>query len=214
MRDRVLLGAVGLLALFGPLLNLVLAPGFEDGAFDTALGRVVNSASYFTNTTNALVGVTFLLLLRDRDRGPRFQAMHLSGVLAAVIVGSVYHLLLADLNDPTGLYVLTNLTTHTLVPILAPLTWLVVGPRGRTDLWTVLGTLAYPLAWLAYAMIRGTLVTGNDGMPYYPYPFLDAADLGYATALVNVAGIAAVFLVLAAVAAVVDRVLDRRPVPA
>ena len=57
-------------------------------------------------------------------------------------------------------------------------------------------------------------MTGNDGTPYYPYPFLDAADLGYATALVNVAGIAAVFLVLAAAAAAVDRALTRRPVPA
>ena len=49
---------------------------------------------------------------------------------------------------------------------------------------------AYPAVYLIYILIRGRLVGS------YPYPFIDAAVLGYARTLLNAIGLLCVFVAL------------------
>ena len=198
---RALFATTGVLALGAVVLNLFLAAGEVEGRFGSPAGRVVNSLSFFTTQSNILVGVTTGLLAVRMDRGPVFRSLRLSGVLSIVVVGVVYHLQLRGLNELTGLSVLTDLVTHTLVPILTPLGWLLLGPRGGLDRRVVVGTVAFPTAWLAYSLVRGEVVVDRMGAAFYPYPFLDVGVIGYAPALRNVGAIALAFLAMAAAAA-------------
>ena len=53
-----------------------------------------------------------------------------------------------------------------------------------------------PVAWLVH-MARGAVVQDVNGNDYYAYPFMNAQELGYATALVRCAVVALLFLGLA-----------------
>ena len=75
--------------------------------------------------------------------------------------------------------------------------WLAFGPRGWVSRRVVQFSIVFPLLWLAYALIRGAIVEDRNGRPFYPYPFLDVFDKGYAMVLINVALVPALFFVLA-----------------
>ena len=82
--------------------------------------------------------------------------------------------------------------------------WAAFGPRRRVGTGDLLPSLAFPILWLAYTLVRGA-ATG-----FYPYPFVDADDLGYGPVTVNCLGVAVLFLGLAGLALVLDRRLARR----
>jgi hypothetical protein len=73
------------------------------------------------------------------------------------------------------------------------------GPRPRIAGQTVWVSALVPIAWLACTLIRGE-VTG-----WFPYPFVDAAHLGYSRVLLNCAGVAALYLACAGLALLADR---------
>jgi len=93
---------------------------------------------------------------------------------------------------------------HTAVPLLGVVGWLLFGPRGLISWRTVALAFVYPVGWVAFTMIRGAAIH------WYPYPFIDVDDLGYARAAVNVVAVAAVFFGLAAAAYAYDRWALRR----
>ncbi len=63
---------------------------------------------------------------------------------------------------------------HKLFPIVIVADWIIDPPGTRITLRDSLIWLVYPLAWTALTIIRGAA----DG--WYPYPFLDPANGGYA----------------------------------
>lgn len=121
------------------------------------------------------------------------------------MTGVVYHLLLRSTHDVQGVYVLTNLLDHTVIPVLAVLVWLLAGPRPRTDARTALLSVALPLAWVGWTFARGSVVDS------YPYPFLDVTEIGVGAAATNTAGVAVGFLLLAAVVTGAERLLPPAP---
>ena len=199
---RVWFAATALLALLAVTLQLPGAAAETGGYFTEPWHKVLNVFAYFTIQSNLLVGVTSLLLAIRPDRpSTMFRVLRLTGVLAITVTGVVFHLLLAHLVEPTGVGAFTNLLTHTAVPVLAVLGWLLFGPRGTT--WPVVGlTLLLPLAWFAFTLVRGAAVGG-----FYPYPFLDVDELGLAQVLLNGLGIAGAWVALAVVARLADRAL-------
>jgi hypothetical protein len=169
--------------------------------------RLVQLLSYFTIQSNLLVlAASGLLALRpDRD-GRLWRVLHLDALLGIVITGIVFALVLAPLIHPTGVAWAVNAAFHYVSPVAFLIGWLVFGPRGQADGTTAWLAFLWPVAWIAYTFARGAQ-TG-----WYPYPFLDAAELGYPRAALNTALVLLAAFCLAALAQWADRRLTPRRV--
>lgn len=88
---------------------------------------------------------------------------------------------------------------HTVVPVLAVVGWLVAGPRGQATAKAAWLSPIYPLAWLAFTLIRGAVIH------WHPYPFVDVTRFGYGKVALNCFWVSLLFLGLAAGAAALDR---------
>jgi hypothetical protein len=100
---------------------------------------------------------------------------------------------------PEGLAWWTNAGLHYVSPVATLLLWLVFGPRPRITGVTVAGALVWPVLWVGWTLAHGA-VTG-----WYPYPFLDVSDLGYAVALGNLGFVVLLVLVFLLAFRAVDR---------
>lgn len=191
------------LVLVAVVLEVPNAAMSDGGYFSQPWHRALNVFAYFTIQSNLLVGVTSLLLAVRLDRpSTLFRVARLTGVLAILVTGVVYHLLLAGLVELNPVGALTNLITHTIVPLLGVIGWLLFGPRG-TATWRVVAlTLVFPALWLLFTLVRGAAVGG-----FYPYPFIDVDELGVTQVLLNCGGIAVAWVLLAVGARALDRAL-------
>jgi hypothetical protein len=200
------------LALAGLSVSLVMAATHgpvATAAFTSPVARTFNIFAYFTIQSNLIVAITCLLLaLRPGigthgSSGTVFRVFRLDGLVMIIVTGVVYHTLLAGLLDLGGWQLVSDQIVHTAVPLMAAIGWLVFGPRGLVS-WKVVGfSIVYPLLWLAFTLARGAV---DD---WYPYPFIDVGELGYARVTVNTLGITVGFVALAAGALGLDRLLAR-----
>ncbi|GAA3457828.1 Pr6Pr family membrane protein [Dactylosporangium matsuzakiense] len=132
----------------------------------------LTSFVYFTVQSALIIAaVSVVAVLREVPAWIRGAA-----TLYSCITGIVYHALLANPSSPfyqvdEGAHALHNLLLHTVTPILAAVTWLIV-ERERVRWWYAAAWLAYPLAYLVFALVRGAFVHE------YPYPFIDLNKLG------------------------------------
>lgn len=211
-------GATSAIVTFGLLLQFVLSISRDrsEGLFASTGTRVVVFFSYFTVLSNLAVAVTTGLLARNLSRPSTvFRVFRLDAVICIAVTGVVFHLALADLQELTGWDLLADFLLHTLSPILAPLGWIVFGPRRQLSRRIVGLSVLPPVAWLAYALVFGELVEDRQGAAFYAYPFMNVEVHGYAVALLRCAVVAVLFLVLAACALAADRRLPiTTPVPA
>jgi hypothetical protein len=176
---------------------LVLAA--DDGA--PVLTRVIRFVSYFTIQSNVLVLALAVTLARDADRdGDRWRVLRLDALLGITITGLVYAVVLAPTLHPEGLGWWTNAGLHYVSPVATLALWLFAGPRPRVAGATVARALAWPVLWIGYTLAHGA-VSG-----WYPYPFLDVSDLGYAVALRNLGFV----VLLALLFLLAFRTVDRR----
>jgi hypothetical protein len=187
------------------------------GLHDLGL-RTGNFFSAFTFQIN-LVGAVILvvgawLLWRDHGDEPLwFTRVRLCLLAAIVVVGVVYNLLLR--NDPTGpgeRVDWANNVVHVVAPLGIAVDWLVAPHARRLPLSNVALVPAYPVVWLVYSFIRGTLVPDEllRTPYYYPYGFLNPHGPAGWTPVVTMIGIL-VLLILAvgAVAVLVAKAEDR-----
>jgi hypothetical protein len=167
----------------------------------SALGRALNIFAFFTIQSNLIVGVTCLLLALDPDRGsPVFAWFRLLGLIAIAVTFIVFHVALSHLLELDRWAEAANQLQHTVVPVLALLGWLIFGPRGLTSARVAKLTVIYPLAYMAFTLIRGPLASD-----FYPYPFADPKQFGYVAVTINAFWIGLLFVVLAAGATWLDR---------
>ena len=199
-------GLTSALVTFGIVLQLQVAATNDNGFFEAVPARVVNVLSYFTVQSNILVALTTGLLAVRLDRTATwFRVLRLSAVIAITITGVVFHLALKGLTELTGKAVTADWILHTASPILGVVGWVVFGPRGWVTRRIVRLSVVFPLLWLAYTLARGALVQDRTGRDFYPYPFLDVVDHGYARVVVNLVLVAVLFFVLALGALAADR---------
>lgn len=164
--------------------------------------RLLRFFSYFTIQSNIVVLVAAVLLaLRPTRDGRIWRIVRLDSLLGIVTTGIVYATILAPLVQLDGLANTATILLHYLSPWLFLACWVVVGPRPRIGWGTVAGAFLWPVAWIAYTLIHGAITD------WYPYPFLDVAELGPPTAARNIV----VILLAAGVLAVIFRLLDRLP---
>lgn len=179
------------------------------GGQDTALERFLDWTTYFTILSNIVVAVVMTVLVRRpglfarTDRvGLVWRALRLDSVIMIVVTGVVYNLLLAT-GGKTGWDYVSNATIHVVTPILTVLVWLLVGPRGLITLRTIGLSLLLPLAWAAYALVRGSVIGA------YPYSFLDVSANGLVPVLAFILQILVVAVVLASIMKAIDSIIRR-----
>ena len=170
MRNRLLtaarvgFAALAVVAILVQLLDLA----------DRGILNPVNFFSYFTIQSN-LISVAALLLAAATAREPRSERVELfrgAATTYLVVTFVVFALLLADTDVDTAI-VWVDRVLHRVMPIVLVADWLIDPPSIRIEPRRALWWLAYPLAWVAYTLVRGALAD------WYPYPFLDPANGGY-----------------------------------
>jgi len=178
---------------FGLVVNVAVAWTNTGGFFTTGPARVFNLFCFFTIQSNLIVGVTCLMLaIEPRRSSTTFDTFRFIGIVAIVITGIVYHAALRGLFDLESWALVGDVVVHTVVPVLAVVTWLAYGPRGRTSRRIMWLSVLFPLAWFAFTLLRGSVTA------FYPYPFVDVSRLGYPKVLMNAVWVGVFYLGVAA----------------
>ena len=142
-------------------------------------------ARYFTIITNLLLAFA----MTGVAVGRRVQPLLLGGLtIAILLVGAVYALLLQGLFHLSGGALVADVLLHKVSPVLMALWWLFYAPRAQLKWSAPLWWALYPLAYFAYALLRGSI----DHL--YPYPFIDLGKLGWLQTALNAGGIASSFI--------------------
>lgn len=162
--------------------------------------RLVRFCSYLTIWFNVLVAWSTATLALGRDRDTRvWRALRLDAVVLATVGGLVHFFFLRPLLDLTGWDLVADRLLHIAVPLLALVGWLAFGPRGRATTSDLVPFLVLPVGWLLYTLVRGEVVG------WYPYPFIDVEEHGYAVVAVNALAVAAAMVLAAWGATVLER---------
>ena len=156
--------------------------------------------AYFSIVT-AIVAGAFLVaagvgLAQNKEGSKKTEIARLSFTVAMIVVGVVYHLLLADAPGDVrdGDYVwpvLPNEVIHTYGPILIVIDYLLSHKAFRIKLRAALWVAVFPLTWLVFSVIRG-LVTN-----WWPYWFINPNEEGGVPGMLTyIAAITSFFLIL------------------
>lgn len=166
---------------------------------------VVEYFGYFTLLTNILCAAILTAFatatVSGLGRALRRPAVVTTAATSIIVVGVVYHLLLASTWDPQGIDLVIDTLLHTVNPLLFVLVWTRLVPRGAVRIADAPLAATYMAGYAAYILVRGELV-GR-----YPYPFIDVTQLGYPLALRNAALLGLAFVALSAAMVGVNRVL-------
>jgi len=200
--------------------RLILGVGLIGSVVWQVTDRIANDLfrpteyfAYFSIVTAIVAGMFltttgFGLLLNIEDT-KWVEIARLSLAVALIVVGVVYHALLADAaNDVRdGDYawpVLPNEIIHTYVPILAVIEYLISVKAFRIRLRAFIWVAVFPLMWLLLSIVRGT------GTNWWPYWFINPnGEAGLVGMLTYIAAITVFFLVLGLTVLGLKQVLRR-----
>lgn len=178
-------GIIGAIAIGATALQLV--GHLQEPQYNNGLIIFWDMIRFFTVLTNIIIG---LFLCHAAIKGRFVSYSWLTAMtLWIIIVGSVYHLLLAGDHNPTGILGLTNIAHHTIVPIGTVLIWALVKGREKIALKDPFIWLIFPLGYGIYAIARGTLIDG-----VYPYFYMDPNIVDWGGVIKSQIGFTALFL--------------------
>lgn len=180
------------------LLQLVLTLAAMRAQGIGPAGAMWRYLGYFTVLANLFAAI----VLTGAAMGLMRSRREFMAATAMILVGIVYSLLLRESWNPQGLQKLADIALHDVQPLLVAAFWL-ARPHGRLGLRDVMAALVPPLAFCVYALTRGAIEN------WYPYSFLDVAQIGAGAVARNCAGIAVAFLAMALLLLGLDRLLGR-----
>jgi len=167
--------------------------------------RLTNYFSFFTISTNTIVVLAMLLpvVTPGSGAGKFFSRPGVRTAVAGyiIIVGGVYHVMLAPLWSPEGLNLAAQIILHYAAPVAFTADWLAFVERGKMRWANWLTALIYPVMYVLWTLVHGE-ITG-----FYPYPFLDIDERGYAQVLINISILVAAFLIVQLLLVTLDKVL-------
>lgn len=169
-----------------------------------ALLGTLRFVSYFTILSNLAVALTTAHAALARPGF--FSSASVRGAIALYIAvtGGIYFLILRHLWQPQGAQWWADTGLHYATPLLYAAWWLAFAPHGGLG-WRNLPTwLLFPAGYVAWVFVRGAW------LGEYPYPFIDVAQLGWPSVLMNSAGMLLVFTVSALALLWLDHRLGRR----
>ncbi|MDP3983614.1 MAG: Pr6Pr family membrane protein [Acidimicrobiia bacterium] len=109
--------------------------------------------------------------------------------LYMVVTGIVDNVLLVGVDVLTPPWV--DFIVHITAPIVVLADWLYDPPTTRIDLKGMVAWLAFPAVYIVYTLVRGSITD------WYPYPFLDPAEVGgYGGVALYAAAIAVAFVIV------------------
>lgn len=159
-------------------------------------GRFVpaNFFSFFTIESNILAVIIFTfsaLAIAKGKQNYKLTMFRGAAALYMVTTGIVFAVLLAGIENS----ILTavpwdNIVLHYIIPVAAVLDWLLDPPKQRIAFKKALVWIVFPIAYVVYSLVRGSLVG------WYPYPFLDPSPNGYLGVAVTSLAIAISSLVM------------------
>lgn len=196
--DRLCAAVVALVAIAGLAIQFD-ATFAQNGSVAETLWILLR---FFTVLTNMAVALTFAAIALGYRVTPRW----LGGVLLAILlVGIIYGLLLRGLLSLSGGALLADTLLHKVTPLLTPLWWIMFARKGQLGwrdpwIWAI-----FPALYLPYALIRGTM----EGT--YAYPFINVAKLGIGQVALNAVLIAAGFVAAGYALVWMDRRFSARP---
>ncbi len=155
-------------------------------------GSLINLFSYFTIQSNILVLIAAVLITVRPDRGGTpFGILRLAGLVGITLTGFIFATVLAGVADFSGIAWWYDKIFHYVVPAMAVIGFVFIRPRTRLDT-SAMWFAAWPVAWLAYTLIRGGVSHPNFPLSStrtsdFPYDFLDYdRHGGWAVAAVSV----------------------------
>ncbi|AZO75212.1 MAG: hypothetical protein E5V92_26180 [Mesorhizobium sp.] len=194
-------GLIGLVLQFAITIPASMAAGRG------LLGSIVFYFSFFTILTNVAAVLVHASLVSPAGYAwfPAFagKRMRAGVAVAMTLVFIVYATVLARLWAPEGLFFICDVLLHYVAPLIFVLWWLIASADGSTRWRDISWWMIYPLAYLAYALIRAPFA-GE-----VPYPFLDVAKNGAADVAVSALAITALFLGLCVLAVFADHGIGR-----
>ena len=198
MRMRMAAAVVALIAWAGLILQYWIIVG--NLGLGLASWRFVG---FFTVLTNLGVAAIATAIAMGKDNRLTSDRARLMGLTSIVVVGLVYSLLLRSLWSPTGLQKVADMLLHDVTPILFAALWVLM-PHGELRWSDFKWALVPPALYLAYALGRGAI----DG--WYAYWFLNPSTQSAGELALSIAGVLALFSIIAAAAVVLDRRLGKK----
>ncbi len=197
---RVLAALIAVIAWSGLALQmgLFVQTFLADG--QSWIAAVWRFCAYFTLLTNLIVAVLMTFIALGGRLGPQTLT---ATTVYIVIVGLLYHVLLAPRWHPHGLQYVGNIMVHYGTPILAALFWLTCAPKGVHRWRDAFGWLIYPAAYLVYYVVRGA----GDG--FYAYDFIELPRVGVRRFAVTTFGIMVVFVLMGIEFVAIDKAIAR-----
>ena len=195
-----LFGATGLVLQFTISMQSMLGSGRD------VFGSLGAFFSYYTILTNITLVLVYLSEIVPTVGLALFRHPIVRGMMAAniTLVALYVFFVLRFLASLTGLFQLADNILHYLCPALYLLWWLTAQRHGRLRWGTLPLMLAPTLVYFVYAMARGLWVQE------YPYPILNAIELGYAQVLLNALYMTAGLSVLTLAVIALDGLLARQ----
>jgi apolipoprotein N-acyltransferase len=120
------------------------------------------------------------------------------------VTGLIFAVVLAPTMQLRGWENASNALEHYITPILTIVVFIVFGPRRQLNYRLVLPALILPLTWVVLVMIRGAIIDA------YPYGFVNAAEWGYGTVVMNIFGVVVFGILLGLVFVAIDRARGKR----
>jgi len=194
-----LLGAAGLCLQFAISMPALLAAGRD---LPGALGHFF---SYYTILNNIAVVLVYLSALLSAGWLALFRMPLMRAIVAAniALVGLYVFFVLRFLQTLEGAFLVADTMLHYIAPLLYVVWWAVTQVHGRLR-WVDLPLMLAPtLVYFIYAMARGAWVQE------YPYPILNAVELGYGQVAINAVYMTLFLAVLSLLVIAADKFLAR-----
>jgi hypothetical protein len=201
-------------------LRLLIGVGLIGSVIWQVTDRIANDLfrpfeyfAYFSIVTAIFAGLFLIttgfgLLLKIEDT-KWVEIARLSFAVALIVVGVVYHALLAgaanDVRDGDYAWpILPNEIIHTYAPILAVIEYLISVRAFRIRFRAFLWVAVFPLTWLVLSIVRGTATN------WWPYWFINPnGEAGLGGMLTYIGAITLFFLVLGILVLGLKKVLQR-----
>lgn len=179
---KLFFGLLGFAAVVTEIATLV-----ERGVFVPA-----NFFSFFTIESNIFASLMFIVsavAVAAGIKSRRLAMLRGAATLYMIVTGIVFAVLLSGIEGATLTAVpWDNIVLHYIIPLAVVGDWLIDPPHQRIGFKQGLVWLVFPAAYVAYSLVRGSIVG------WYPYPFLNPETNGAVGTIITSLGIAALGL--------------------